>query len=253
MGAALTMPRTLSLRGWLRVSLRIMAMAALLLACIPLFYFCRLLGLSNPAPRLFLSGVTGLAGVQVTTRGQRAKGPVFLIANHVSWIDIPALSKITGCAFVGHDGLAAMPLLKWLCKMNDTVFVARHDRTSVAEQIEAVRGAIADMHTLTIFPEGTTSDGTGLLPFKSSLLSAFEPLPAGIVVQPVVLDYRPEAAHISWIGEEHGLDNFLRIMARRRPVAITITFLPGLADQQLLNRKTMAAAAREAIGQALAR
>ena len=247
------MPRTLSLRGWLRVSSRIFAMAALLLACIPLFYVCRLLGLSNPAPRLFLSGVTALAGVQVTTHGQRAKGPVFLLANHVSWIDIAAVSKVTGCAFVGHDGLASMPLLKWLCKMNDTVFVARHDRTSVAEQIKTVRAAIADMHRLTIFPEGTTSDGTGLLPFKSSLLSAFEPLPAGIAVQPVALDYRPEAAHISWIGEEHGIDNFLRIMARRRPVALTITFLPVLTGEQLLNRKTMATAAREAIGQTLAR
>lgn len=228
-------------------------MASLLLACIPLYYLCRLFGLSNPAPRLFLSGVTALAGVAVTTRGQRAGGPVFLIANHVSWIDIAALSKITGCAFVGHDGLAAMPLLKWLCRMNDTVFVARHDRTSVAEQIEAVRGAIAQMHTLTIFPEGTTSDGTGVLPFKSSLLSAFEPLPGGIAVQPAALDYRPEAAHISWIGEEHGLDNFLRIVDRRRPMALTITFLPVLSGDQLRNRKTMAAAARAAIGQALSR
>ena len=241
------MPRTLSLRGWLRVTLRIMAMALLLLACIPLYYFCRLLGLSNPAPRLFLTGVTALAGVQVTVSGRRARGPVFLLANHVSWIDIPALSKITGCAFVGHDGLASMPLLKWLCKMNDTVFVARHDRTSVSEQIEAVRGAIADMHTLTIFPEGTTSDGTGLLPFKSSLLSAFEPLPAGITVQPVVLDYRPEAAHISWIGEEHGLDNFLRILARSKPLWLSIQFLPPLGGAALDSRKTIAATAREAI------
>ncbi len=228
-------------------------MAALLLACIPLYYLCRLLGLTNPAPRLFLSGVTALSGVRVTVRGQRAAGPVFLLANHVSWIDIPALSKITGCAFVGHDGLAALPLLKWLCKMNDTVFVARHDRASVAEQIAAVRDAMTDMHALTIFPEGTTSDGTGLLPFKSSLLSAFEPLPVGIAVQPVVLGYGVEAAHLAWIGDEHGLDNFLRIMARRRPVALTITFLPPLTGPQLLNRKTMAAAARDAIGATLAR
>ena len=247
------MPRTLSLGGWLRVSWRILAMAALLLACIPVYYLCRLLGLANPAPRLFLTGVTALSGVRVTTCGQRAAGPVFLLANHVSWIDIPALSKITGCAFVGHDGLAALPLLKWLCKMNDTVFVARHDRASVAEQIAAVRLAMTDMHALTIFPEGTTSDGTGLLPFKSSLLSAFEPLPAGIAVQPVVLGYGAEAARLAWIGEEHGLDNFLRIMARRRPVELSITFLPALTGAQLLNRKTMAAAARDAIGAMLAR
>ncbi len=247
MPAALTMPRRLQLGGWLRVSSRIFAMAAVLLACIPLYYICRLLGQSNPAPRLFLSAVTALAGVKVTTRGQRADGPVFLIANHVSWIDISALSKITGCAFVGHDGLAAMPLLKWLCKMNNTVFVARHDRASVAGQIEAVRSAILRMHRLTIFPEGTTSDGTGLLPFKSSLLSAFEPLPAGIAVQPVLLDYGTEAADIAWIGEEHGLDNFLRILARARPLQLMIHYLPLLSGAELDNRKTIAAAARAAI------
>ena len=247
MAAALTMPRTLQLGEWLRVSSRIFAMVVLLLVCIPLYYLCRLFGQTNPAPRLFLSGVTALAGVKVTTLGQRALGPLFLIANHVSWIDISALSKITGCAFVGHDGLAAMPLLKWLCKMNKTVFVARHDRASVAGQIEAVRAATTQMHSLTIFPEGTTSDGTGLLPFKSSLLSAFEPLPPHIAVQPVLFDYGSEAANIAWIGEEHGLDNFLRILARAQPVQLTIHYLPVLSGADLANRKTIAAVARGAI------
>jgi 1-acyl-sn-glycerol-3-phosphate acyltransferase len=112
---------------------------------------------------------------------------------------------------------------------------------------------MADTHALTIFPEGTTSDGTGLLPFKSSLLSAFEPLPPGIAVQPVMLDYGPDAAQIAWVGEEHGLDNFLRILASRRPVPVTVHFLPPLVGEQLANRKTMAQAAREAILQQLVR
>ena len=131
--------------------------------------------------------------------------------------------------------------------MNATVFVARHDRASVAEQVGHVRIALLDTGTLAIFPEGTTSDGTGLLPFKSSLLSALEPLPEGIAVQPVLLDYGPEAARIAWVGEEHGLDNFLRLLARRRPIDLTVHFLPVLAGAALANRKTIAAAAREAM------
>lgn len=252
MAAALALPRGFSLRAWLRVTLRLAAMVGLLLACIPCFYLHRLLGLANPWPRVFLGGVAAIAGVEVRAAGVKPAGPVFLLANHVSWIDIPALSHITGTAFVGHDGLASMPLLKWLCRMNDTVFVARHDRASVADQVEQVRNAMAETHALTIFPEGTTSDGTGLLPFKSSLLSAFEPLPEGIAVQPVLLDYGPEAPQIAWIGEEHGLDNFLRVLARRRPLVVTATFLPPLAGEQLTSRKTIAQAAREAILRALA-
>lgn len=104
-----------------------------------------------------------------------------------------------------------------------------------------------DTHVLTIFPEGTTSDGTGLLPFKSSLLSAFEPLPPGVAIQPVLLDYGSDAADIAWVGEEHGLDNFLRILARRKPVVVQVKFLPPLQGAALENRKTIAQAAREAV------
>lgn len=252
MALALARTRRISLTGWLRATIRIACMALLLIACVPLYYLHRLFSHHNPWPRVFLAGVAWIAGVDLTYRGSKAPGRVFLLANHVSWIDIPALAGATGTAFVGHDGLASMPLLKWLCALNDTVFVARHDRASVAVQVAAVRTAISDTGALTIFPEGTTSDGTGLLPFKSSLLSALDPPPPGIAIQPVLLDYGREAADISWIGEEHGLDNFLRILARRRPVRLTVHFLPVLAGDQLASRKAIAQASREAILRELA-
>lgn len=252
MALALTRPRAISLLGWLRVAVRLIAMLTLLLVCVPFYYLFRVARLQNPWPRVFLGGVAWIAGVHVTQRGEKVHRGAFLLANHVSWIDIPVLAGATGTAFVGHDGLASMPLLKTLCEMNDTVFIARHDRTSVARQIEAVRTALSDTGALTIFPEGTTSDGTGLLAFKSSLLSALEPLPTGIAVQPVLLDYGPEADRIAWVGDEHGLDNFLRILARGRMVRMTVHFLPVLNGGQLENRKTIAAAARDALSRQLA-
>lgn len=251
MAIALDRARRITLFGWLRATSRLVLLVLWLLACIPVFYLFRLTPGRSPVPRWFLSGVATIVGVRVRVSGQKAQRGAFQLANHVSWIDIPALAATTGSAFVGHDGLASMPLLKWLCAMNDTVFVARHDRTSVHGQIEQVRTALRDTGTLTIFPEGTTSDGTRLLPFKSSLLSALEPVPAGIAVQPVLLDYGPEAADIAWIGEEHGIDNFLRILARRRPVAVTVRFLPELTGEAVLHRKAMAAAGRDAILQAI--
>lgn len=247
MALTLARPRTISAIGWLRVAIRLGAMLALLLLCVPLYYLSRLLHLPNPWPRLFLGTVARIAGVVTTHHGHKVRRGAFLLANHVSWIDVPALAGATGTAFVGHDGLAAMPLLKTLCAMNDTVFIARHDRASVARQIADVRTALSDTGALAIFPEGTTSDGTGLLPFKSSLISALEPIPPGIAVQPVLLDYGVEAADIAWIGEEHGLDNFLRILARRRAVHLAIHFLDPLEGTALENRKTIAAAARTAM------
>ena len=251
MALALARPRSISALGWLRITLRLLAMLLLLLACVPLYYLTRLLQLHNPWPRLFLGGVAWIAGVAISYRGKKVRRGAFLLANHVSWIDIPALAWASGTAFVAHDGLAVLPLLKSLCEMNDTVFIARHDRRSVAKQIADVRTALSDTGALTVFPEGTTSDGTGLLPFKSSLLSAIEPIPAGIAVQPVLLDYGPEAARIAWVGDEHGLDNFLRILARSRPVRLTVHFLEPLTGQALTNRKTIAATARQELLSAL--
>lgn len=252
MALAVARPRAISLLGWLRIVMRSSAMIALLLVCIPLYYLAAPLPGRNPVARAFLGGIAWLGGARLHYRGEKVHRGAFLLVNHVSWIDVPALAWATGSSFVGHDGLASMPLLKWLCAMHGTVFVARHDRASVADQVALVRAAISDQGALAVFPEGTTSDGIGLLPFKSSLLSALEPLPPGIAVQPVLLDYGEEAERIAWVGDEHGVDNFLRILARSRPLDLTIAFLAPLSGEALTNRKTIAAAAREAMLRELA-
>jgi 1-acyl-sn-glycerol-3-phosphate acyltransferase len=237
----------ISLVGRLRIVLRLAAMLLLLLVCVPLYYAWRFLRLHNPWPRVFLGGIARIAGARVTITGAPSRKGAFLLSNHVSWLDIPVISGASGSAFVAHSGLADVGLLKWLCEMNDTVFVARHDRRSVHAQVAQVRAALTDTGALTVFPEGTTSDGLGLLPFKSSLLSALDPPPPGIAIQPVWLDYGPDVAAMAWVGEEHGLDNFLKILARRRPIPVTVHFLPPLGPEEMANRKVMATAARERI------
>lgn len=238
---------TISPVGYLRIAVRLAAMLLLLAFCVVLYHAWLVFGRRNPWPRIFLGGIAWIAGIGIRVAGTRKRRGAFLLANHVSWIDILALAATSGSAFIAHDGLAENPLLRWLCRMNDTVFVARHNRSSVNGQVAQVREAIRDTGTLTIFPEGTTGDGVTLLPFKSSLLSALDPVPEGIIVQPVWLDYGSKAVEIAWVGEEPGLDNFLRILARSRAVELTVHFLPPLTDDALADRKAMATAAREAI------
>ncbi len=237
----------------MRIGLRVSAMILWLIACVPFYYLWLVLRLHNPWPRYFLGGVAWIAGARVRTVGNHSRKGAFLLANHVSWLDIPVISGVSGSAFVAHSGLAEHGALKWLCDMNDTVFVARHERRSVHTQVEAVRAALSDTGALTVFPEGTTSDGTGLLPFKSSLLSALDPPPGGIAIQPVWLDYGPDVAAMAWVGEEPGLTNFLKILARRRRQPVTVHFLAPLAAEESANRKTMAAAARARILDAMVR
>jgi 1-acyl-sn-glycerol-3-phosphate acyltransferase len=235
--------------GWALLGFRLLLMVLLLLVCAPHHLLWRLLGFGRWWPRVFLSGIGLVAGLHLRIEGRPARGAL-LLSNHVSWLDIPALSHASGTAFVAHDGLAAFPFLKWLCEMNDTIFIARHRRASVADQVIQIRAAMAETGALTLFPEGTTSDGTGVIPFKSALLSALDPLPAGVVVQPVALRYE-DAARIAWVGDEHGLDNFKRILARLRSVRLTVRFLAPLAGSELADRKALAAAAPRAIGREL--
>lgn len=250
MAHAVAAPRIRPL-GWALISFRLLLMVTALVVLTPLHLVWRAVGAGRWWPRVFLSAIGAIAGLHLRIEGKPATGAL-LLANHVSWLDIPALAHATGSAFVAHDGLAAFPLLKWLCEMNDTVFVARHDRASIARQVQQVRAAMDQRGSLTLFPEGTTSDGTGLLPFKSSLLSALDPLPEGVAVQPVLLAYE-DAARIAWVGEEHGLDNFKRILARLRPIRLTLVFLPPLAGAALADRKAISAAARHAIAAAIPR
>jgi 1-acyl-sn-glycerol-3-phosphate acyltransferase len=199
-------------------------------------------------PPIFL-GVTGrIAGLRVRTEGIPRPGAMF-IANHLSWLDILALGGASRARFVAHSGLTVHGGLKWLCEQNATVFVTRHERGSVAEQVEQVRAALG-ARPLLIFPEGTTNDGTALLPFKSSLLSAVEPLAHAVPIQPVALDYA-DAPGIAWFGDEPGMANVRRILARRGGVELTIRFLEPLAGGALANRKAMTAAAQGAIASAL--
>lgn len=246
-------PGALSFRDRLAIALRVSTMLLWLCVCVPLYYLWRILRRRNPWPRRFLGGIAWIAGVDIRIEGAATPPGTLVLANHVSWIDIPALAAACGSAFVAHDGLASIGPLRWLCDMNDTVFIARHDRTSIARQVDDVRAAMRGNGALTIFPEGTTSDGAAMLPFKSSLLAALDPLPEGLVVQPVWLDYGAETAEIAWVGAEPGLDNFLRLVARARPIDLTVHFLPPLAGEALTNRKTIAAAAQAAILEAMQR
>ncbi|RJY08055.1 lysophospholipid acyltransferase family protein [Aurantiacibacter aquimixticola] len=239
----------ISLIGYLLIALRLPLMLALLLICVPLHYLWRMLGLDRTWPRVFLTGVGFVIGLRIRRQGKRVPGAL-LLANHVSWMDILALSQAANSAYVAHDGLARFGFLKWLCEMNETVFVARHRRAEVSKQAVQIRAALDHGGTLTLFPEGTTADGTVLLPFKSSLLGALEPLPEGASVQPVLLDYA-DAPQIAWVGEEPGLDNFKRILARLKPLRIDVHFFQPLEGEELTNRKTMTAAARGQIERAL--
>ena len=154
-------------------------------------------------------------------------------------------------AFVAKAELRAAPLVGWLATLNRTIFVARGDRMGIADQIAQVSAAMAAGGAVTIFPEGTTSAGEALLPFKSPLLAALEPPPPAAMVQPILLDYGAAADLISWIGDEPGRNNALKILAHRGSFPVTIHFLDPFDPAAFPDRKAIAAAARARIAAAM--
>ncbi len=245
-------PQPISLAGRLRIWGRALGLIAGLILFVPLHYLWRLFRLGSPWPRFYLAWAGRCSGARVERIGTPLKRDVFYISNHCSWIDILAIAGASGTAFVAKAELRAAPVVGWLATLNRTVFVAREDRLGVAEQINRLRDALAENWSVTVFPEGTTTDGRSLLPFKSPLLKVLEPPPAGVLVQPVLLDYGDVGPEIGWIGDEHGRDNAERVLARRGSFPLRITFLDPFDPHDFPGRKAIAAESLRRIREALA-
>ena len=113
------------------------------------------------------------------------------------------------------------------------------------------REALADNWSVTVFPEGTTTDGQSLLPFKTSMMRVLEPPPPGVLVQPVLLDYGALAEWIGWIGDETGVNNGKRVLARRGTFPLRLHFLEPFSPAEFAGRKAIGAEARKRIEGAL--
>ncbi len=244
-------PSTLTAMEWTRFALRVFGLISLLIIFVPLHYLYRIFKYGSPFPMLFLRFAGRVSGARVRKIGTPLRRDVFFIANHVSWIDILTLAGASGTAFVAKAELAETPIVGWLSRLNRTVFVKRENRLDVAQQINLLREALADNWSVTVFPEGTTTDGQSLLPFKTSMLSVLEPPPPGVMVQPVLIDYGAVGEEIGWIGSESGLNNAKRILSRKGSFELRMHFLAPFSPEDFRGRKAIGARARAAIEAAL--
>jgi len=241
----------ISVVGWMRIAWRVLGLITLLIIFVPLHYLFRIFAYGSPFPMYFLRFAARVCGARVETVGTHLKRDVFYVANHVSWLDILSLAGACGTAFVAKAELEQSPIVGWLASLNRTVFVKREHRMGVAEQVNALKEALADNWSVTVFPEGTTTDGQSLLPFKTSMLSVLEPPPPGVLVQPVLIDYGPVAKWIGWIGEEGGLNNAKRVLSRKGSFKVRLTFLEPFSPSDFRGRKAISAEARRRIEEAL--
>jgi 1-acyl-sn-glycerol-3-phosphate acyltransferase len=225
-------------------------LAALLLAllvALPLHGAWRVLGRKSPWPPRFLGLVARIVGARARVAGTPLRHDVVFVSNHLSWIDILLLSGATGSAFVAKSELRGIKLVGWLCTLNHTIFVSRADRMAVTAQIAEIRGALAAEWPVTLFAEGTTGDGTTLLPFKAALLAALDPPPPGVRIQPVRIDYGAATHELAWVGDEPGQHHAARVLKRRGSFVATLHFAEDFNPADYGDRKAIAAEARRRI------
>jgi 1-acyl-sn-glycerol-3-phosphate acyltransferase len=243
--------RKLDFQAYLLCLVRALWIGLPLAILLPLHLVWHLLKLPSPWAMLFLRISTRALGARVTVYGQPLRKDVFFVANHISWHDIPILAGITGTSFVAQDGVRAWPIIGWLAKLNRTIFISRTEKQNVAQQVAELREAIAENWSVTLFPEGTTSDGLGLLPFKQSLFATLAPPPKPMMIQPVLLDFGNEGRDIAWIGEETGWESAWRAFTRPGSYNVGVHFLEPFDPGALADRKLVCALARARLAEAL--
>ncbi len=236
--------------GW-RIAGRAVWIGGLLAGCLPAHALWRLAGKRSPWPRMFLRAAARACGAHVEIVGEPHRDNVFYVANHLSWIDIPVLGGLVKTSFVAQDAIAGWPIIGWLARLNDTIFVSRTERRTAGEQVDRLRAAIVRVQPVTLFPEGTTTDGRSLLPFKAPLFEGLVPPPPGMVVQPVLLDFDDAGKALAWIGTEGAAENARRTLGRRGSFDVRVRFLEPFDPAAYPSRKLLTATVRARLAAAL--
>ena len=230
-----------------------------------------------------------ILGVEVQLRGAMVVGrPVLFASNHISWLDILVLGGLIKGSFVAKKEVAGWGVFGTLARLHRTVFIDRERRSASAGQRDELRARFASGESLILFPEGTSTDGTWVKPFKSALFSVAEPrLKAGrggpdgdnagagvcarangraagcdvghVLVQPVTLTYvrvngmpfvRSQRPRVAWFGDMELTSHVWQLLSIGK-LTVLVQFHPPMDTAQFRSRKQIAAACHSVVSDGL--
>ena len=143
-------------------------------------------------PSMYFRTVARIMGMKVVQRGEPLSERACLyVSNHVSWLDIVVLSTVTPMSFIAKKEVASWPLFGTLATVGRSIYVDRERRHDVGRSLARMRERLDADEVITLFPEGTSSDGNRVLPFRSALMAAAEVMVGGahVPVQPLTIAY----------------------------------------------------------------
>ena len=162
----------------------------LLIPQIFVVYFIR--SISHLIPILYHRVVCCIAGIRIEVRGKpNLINKTLYISNHCSYLDIVILGSILPACFVSKSEVSNWPFFGLLARLQRTIFIDREAIRSTVEQINVLSDRLLSGDSLVLFPEGSSTDGTAVLPFKSCLFHIIsqQPTDSEILIQPITIAY----------------------------------------------------------------
>lgn len=187
-----------------------------------------------------------LHGVRTRLIGRAPEGPAVFVANHVSYFDPLIIASYAPCAVIAKHEVAAWPCIGVLAASFPVLFVRRQDALSGARVLRACMRLLEEGVSVLVFPEGTTTRGDAVLPFRRGVFGAA--VRAGVTVVPVALRY--DSSHAAWVGDDSFVPHYLRTLAQPCTAA-SVEFLEPIAASRVADARAMADSAHSAIARAL--
>ncbi len=212
-------------------------------------------------PHWYHRQVCKIVGVRLIVDGEIAQsGGVLVVSNHVSWLDITVLSALAPVSFVAKKEVGTWPFVKWLAKLQRSVFVDRERRTQVGSKANEILDRLETCDHMVLFAEGTSSDGNGVLPFRSALFAAAkptngEPKGSNVSVQTLALAYtkvyglplgRRGRPQVAWYGDMDMASHAWRLLGLG-PLDAEIKIGPPVPLNDFPDRKALARYAEEKV------
>jgi len=199
--------------------------------------------------RMIYRGLVWVSGFRIELVGEPCReAPALYVANHCSYFDIMVLGSLLDAAFVAKKEVGGWPGIGFLATLAGTVFVERRARHSRTQRDEMKARLDGQAQSLILFPEGTSSDGKSVLPFKSALFSVAEAGGATLPVQPISLSYtlldglpmgRNWRSYYAWYGDMELADHIWMALGIGR-ATVTVVFHPPVTMESLPSRKALA-------------
>jgi 1-acyl-sn-glycerol-3-phosphate acyltransferase len=166
--------------------------------------------------QLWSRGLCRILGVRLVVEGRAPRGACLLVANHLSYLDVVVLGALVPCAFVAKHEVASWPVLGFLARALGTMFVERENKRALAGLNQRLGARLARGETLVLFPEGTSTAGEAVLPFRPALLAPAVAL--GAPVAYAALRYatprgaRPASEVVCWWGDMTFVPHLLALL-----------------------------------------